>query len=138
MFFSVIQVELVTQITTITALIIFDLLLFILFRFKQSSKDHVIQVQPRDDIDFVCPYYVNSSDENPLNEFYVIYQVRRSTNSHFAVIILYAIILQISAILIFRLILIWRLFQAGSCMLSNAMYTNLLIYREHASACSKL
>jgi len=52
----------------------FDLLLAC--RFKQSNKGHVIQVQPRDDIDFVCPYYAaNSSHEDQLNEYYVIYQV---------------------------------------------------------------
>jgi len=60
--------------------------------FKTSKNDHVIEVKPYDDIDFMCPYYpplassssaaaaaAAHSDRRRHLEFYVVYMVSAHT-----------------------------------------------------------
>ena len=50
-------------------------------RFMSKNKDHVMQVELNDEMDFVCPFYssrdLQSSDVTDM-EYYVVYQVCES------------------------------------------------------------
>jgi Ephrin len=54
----------------------------VVYRFKTSRNNHLIQVELDDEIDFVCPFYsstdsASNSDQSHF-EYYIIYQVINS------------------------------------------------------------
>lgn len=64
-------------------------LVSIVCRFKSSKNDHVIQVKPYDDLDFVCPYHPRHESAEAEREeaeeevddaegYYTVYMVRKT------------------------------------------------------------
>lgn len=45
--------------------------------FKTSNNDHIIEVNMFDQIDFVCPHFAHSQDDDEPFEYYIIHQVSK-------------------------------------------------------------
>lgn len=45
------------------------------YRFLRSNNDHIVQVQIKERIRFICPFYTDSTTDRDDTEHYIIYRV---------------------------------------------------------------